>query len=46
MKNNKEKKVRDAKFSSELVKLSSKISHIKEQIIKIGDKYFKVKELG
>lgn len=42
----KQKLIRDAEFSSQLVRLSSKIKHIGTHIIKIKDKYFKIKELG
>jgi hypothetical protein len=41
-------KFRTPEFSSELVRLSDKVSSItsKTQIVKICGKYFKVKELG
>lgn len=39
-------KLESPKDRSDFVKISHKISPVKEQIIKIGDKYFKVKELG
>ncbi len=41
-------KFRSPEFGSELVRLSCKISSVtsKTQIIKIANKYFKVKELG
>jgi hypothetical protein len=39
---------RTPEFSSELIKLSHKISSTtsKPQLIKIGEKYFRVRELG
>jgi len=39
-------KIRDAETSSILVQLSTKIKSIGTQIIKIKDKYYKIKELG
>lgn len=40
--------LRDIKTSSELVRISHKISSTtsEPQLIKIGDKYYRVKELG
>lgn len=41
-------KLKDANFSSQLVQLSSKISSTtsKPQLIKIGEKYYRIRELG
>lgn len=41
-------KLKDVNFSSQLVQLSSKISSTisKPQLIKIGDKYYRIRELG
>lgn len=49
MKNNLEKKnYRNPEESSELVRISHKISSTtsKPQLIKIGEKYYRVRELG
>ena len=39
-------KIRDAETSSILVQLSTKIKSIGTNIIKIKDKYYRIKELG
>ena len=39
-------KIRDAETSSILVQLSTKIKSIGTHIIKIKDKYWRIKELG
>jgi len=39
-------KIRDAETSSILVQLSTKIKSIGTNIVKIKDKYYKIKELG
>ena len=46
--NKKTQNLRTQEFSAELVKISHKISSTtsKPQLIKIGEKYFRVKELG
>lgn len=41
-------KLRESKFSSDLVKISHKIDSTtsKPQIVKIGEKYYRIRELG
>ena len=39
-------KIRDAETSSILVQLSTKVKSLGTQIVKIKDKYYKIKELG
>lgn len=39
-------KIRDAETSSILVQLSTKVKSLGTQIIKIKDKYYKIKEIG
>lgn len=46
--NTKKGNIRNVEFSIQLVKLSSKISSTtsKPQLIKIGEKYYRIRELG